>query len=76
MTRYLSVKESAAKAQVDPNTVRRWLDNPDVPLTKYKTLNGRVQIESSELDAWLAERMRPRAVQVPTSSPAVTGIAS
>jgi hypothetical protein len=42
---FLSVNQAAEKAGVAPGSVYRWLDNPDVPLTRHKTATGRVLIE-------------------------------
>lgn len=49
---YLTVKQAAAVAHVDPNTVRRWMTAEK--LTKYK-IHGRVLVDASEL----AEQIQP-----------------
>jgi hypothetical protein len=56
--------------------VYRWLDDPDVPLTKHKTGNGRVWISEAESEAWLATRNTPIVVSHAAQSPAATGRAS
>jgi hypothetical protein len=73
---FLSVNQAAEKAGVAPGSVYRWLDNPDVPLTRHKTATGRVLIEERELDAWLRMRSTPVVVTLPAASPAVSGVAS
>lgn len=45
---YLTVKQTAAAAHVDPNTVYRWLAAGK--LTKYK-IEGRVLVDADELSA-------------------------
>lgn len=45
---FLTVRQAADKAQVDPNTVRRW--QTAGKLTKYK-IEGRVLVDAAELDA-------------------------
>lgn len=45
---YLTVKQAAAIAHVDPNTVYRWLAAGK--LTKYK-IEGRVLLDQAELNA-------------------------
>ena len=76
MEGFLTVNEAAARAQVAPGSVRRWLDDPDVPLTKHKTANGRVRVSRDELDAWNRARHTPIVVSIPAGSPVVTGAAS
>ncbi len=74
MEGFLTVAQVAARAKVHTGSVYRWLDDPDVPLTKHKAGNGRVWIPEAEVTAWLAARNT--LVVVPASSPAVTGAAS
>lgn len=76
MEGFLTVNEAAERTGVAPGSVRRWLDDPDVPLTKHKTATGRVLVEERELDAWDRARRTPVIVTVPAASPAVSGIAS
>lgn len=71
MEGFLTVAQVAERAEVHPGSVYRWLDDPDVPLTKHKTANGRVLIPEAEADAWIARRNTP--VVVPATSPAPTG---
>jgi predicted site-specific integrase-resolvase len=73
---FLTVDESAERTGVAPGTVRRWLDDPRVPLTKHKTANGRVMVEERELDAWDRARRTPVIVTLAAASPAVSGVAS
>lgn len=74
MEGFLTVAQVAARAEVHPGSVYRWLDDPDVPLTKHKTANGRVLIPEAEAEAWI--RMRNTPIVVSAASPAVTGVAS
>lgn len=71
MEGFLTVDEAADKAKVAPGSVRRWLDDPKVPLTKHKAGNGRVRVSEAELDEWL--RARDTLTVVPATSPAATG---
>jgi predicted site-specific integrase-resolvase len=68
---FLTVAQVAERAEVHPGSVYRWLDDPDVPLTKHKTANGRVLIPEAEANAWIERRNTP--VVVPATSPASTG---
>lgn len=74
MEGFLTVAQVAARAKVHTGSVYRWLDDPDVPLTKHKAGNGRVWIPEAEVDAWL--ETRNTLVVVPAVSPIVTGAAS
>lgn len=74
MEGFLTVAQVAARAKVHTGSVYRWLDDPDVPLTKHKAGNGRVWIPEAEVNAWLDARNT--LVVVPAASPAVTGVAS
>lgn len=74
MEGFLTVAQVAARAKVHTGSVYRWLDDPDVPLTKHKSGNGRVWIPEAEVDAWL--KTRNTLVVVPATSPVVTGAAS
>lgn len=73
MQGFVTVSQVAAHAGVHVQTVYRWLEDPDVPLTKHKSSNGRVWIPKEEADAYLAARMTPVPVIVPATSPAPTG---
>jgi len=48
---YITVKQAADAAHVDPNTVRRWMTAGK--LTKYK-IEGRVLVDADELDRKIA----------------------
>lgn len=74
MEGFLTVAQVAQRAGVHTGSVYRWLDDPDVPLTKHKAGNGRVWIPEAEADAWIAARNT--LVIVPATSPAVTGVPS
>lgn len=74
MEGFLTVAQVAARAKVHTGSVYRWLDDPDVPLTKHKAGNGRVWIPEAEVDKWLATRNT--LTVVPAASPVVTGAAS
>lgn len=74
MEGFLTVAQVAARADVHTGSVYRWLDDPDVPLTKHKSGNGRVWIPEAEVDAWL--KTRSTLTVVPAASPVVTGAAS
>lgn len=76
MEGFLTVREAAVKAKVAQGSVYRWLDDPEVPLTRHKTGNRRVLINEAELDAWIRLRNTPIIVSVPAASPVVTGVAS
>jgi hypothetical protein len=69
---FLTVDQVAFLAEVHPGSVYRWLDNPDVPLTKHKTPNGRVRILRTEAEEWI--RMRNTPIVVSAGSPAATGV--
>jgi excisionase family DNA binding protein len=73
---FLSVNQAAEKAKVATGSVYRWLDDPNVPLTRHKTANGRVRIREAELDAWLRMRDTPVVVSLQAASPVVSGAAS
>lgn len=74
MEGFLTVAQVAALAGVHPGSVYRWLDDPEVPLTKHKTRGGRVLIPETEAEAWV--RLRNTPVVVSAASPAVTGATS
>ena len=74
MEGFLTVAQVAARAEVHTGSVYRWLDDPDVPLTKHKKGNGRVYIPEAEADAWIAARNS--LTVVPAGSPAPTGTPS
>lgn len=76
MEGFLTVRETAERAEVAQGTVYRWLYSHEVPLTKHKTATGRVLVEERELDAWLAARNTPVVVPVSAASSALTGIPS
>jgi hypothetical protein len=69
---FLTVAQVADLAEVHPGSVYRWLDDPDVPLTKHKTANGRVRIPRAEAETWV--RLRNTPVVVSAASPAVSGV--
>jgi excisionase family DNA binding protein len=48
---YITVKDAAEAAHVDPNTIRRWMTAGK--LTKYK-IEGRVLVDRAELAAKIA----------------------
>lgn len=62
MEGFLSPRQAAERSDVTPTSMYRWLDNPDVPLTKHKTGDGRVWVNVEELDAWNKARRTPVAV--------------
>jgi excisionase family DNA binding protein len=70
---FLTVAQVAARHGVHTGTVYRWLDDPDVPLTKHKSGNGRVWISETESEKWLVARNTPVVVTISAASPAVTG---
>lgn len=74
MEGFLTVAQVASRAGVHTGSVYRWLDDPDVPLTKHKAGNGRVWIPEPEVTAFLAARNT--LTVVPATSPAVTGAPS
>ena len=74
MEGFLTVAQVAARAGVHTGSVYRWLDDPDIPLTKHKAGNGRVWIPEAEVDAFL--KARNTLVVVSAASPDVTGAAS
>ncbi|WP_086559902.1 helix-turn-helix domain-containing protein [Streptomyces africanus] len=76
MEEFLTVAQVADLAGVHPGSVYRWLDDPDVPLTKHKTPNGRVRIPRREAEEWARLRNTPVVVDVSAASPALTGITS
>lgn len=76
MEGFLTVAQVAARHGVHTGSVYRWLDDPDVPLTKHKTGNGRVWISEQESEAWRVARTTPLVVEVSAASPALTGVAS
>jgi excisionase family DNA binding protein len=48
---YMTVRQAADAAHVDPNTIRRWMTAGK--LTKYK-IEGRVLVDQAELDRKIA----------------------
>lgn len=62
MEGYLTVRQTAERAEVAPGSVYRWLDDPNVPLTKQKTATGRVLISEEEVEAWVRLRNTPVVV--------------
>lgn len=50
---------AARRAGVSQGTIRRWLDDPDVPVRKYQDAQKRVWIKVSELDAFNVRRNTP-----------------
>ena len=74
MEGFLTVAQVAARAKVHTGSVYRWLDDPDIPLTKHKSGNGRVWIPEAEVDEWL--KTRNTLTVVPAASPGVTGSGS
>lgn len=62
MEGFLTVRQTAERAEVAPGSVYRWLDDPDVPLTKQKTATGRVLISEAEVDEWIRLRNTPIVV--------------
>lgn len=48
---YMTVKDAAEAAHVDPNTIRRWMTAGK--LTKYK-IEGRVLVDADELNRKIA----------------------
>jgi predicted DNA-binding transcriptional regulator AlpA len=71
---YLTVAQVASRAEVHTGSVYRWLDDPDVPLTRHKDGSGRVWIPEAEADAWIATRNT--LTVVPAAAPAATGVTS
>jgi predicted site-specific integrase-resolvase len=48
MTREWTVKEFAAREQVDPRTVRRWISKGAIPARDVRrTLGGRIRISAA-----------------------------
>lgn len=76
MDGYVTVNQAADRAEVATGSVYRWLDDPNVPLDRHKTANGRVRISEEQLDAWIRARNTPVVVSLRTESPVVTGAAS
>lgn len=76
MEGFLTVRQTAERADVAPGTVYRWLDDPDVPLNKHKTGSGRVFVPEAEVDAWIKRRNTPIVVSIAAQSPVVSGAAS
>ncbi|MFD8226923.1 helix-turn-helix domain-containing protein [Streptomyces massasporeus] len=76
MEEFLTVGQVADLAKVHTGSVYRWLDDPDVPLTKHKTANGRVRIPKAEAEAWVRLRDTPVVVTLSAGSPVATGAPS
>ena len=53
---FITVEGAARLAGVAPGTIRRWLADPDVPVTKYTTGSGRVWIDRNQVIAYRAPR--------------------
>lgn len=62
MQGFLTVAQVARLAGVTPKTVRQWLDDPKVALTKHKSGNGRVWVAEAEAQQWNDLRSTPVAV--------------
>lgn len=62
MEGFLTVQQTAERAKVAPGSVYRWLDDPNVPLTKQKTAAGRVLISEAEVEEWIRLRNTPIVV--------------
>lgn len=73
MEGFLTVAQVAARARVHTGSVYRWLDDPDVPLTRHRSGNGRVWIPEAEVNAFI--EARDTLVAIPAASPAPTGSA-
>lgn len=56
---FITVAGAARLAGVSQGTVRRWLDDPRVPVTKYTDGSGRVWADRNEVLA----HTRPRPVE-------------
>jgi excisionase family DNA binding protein len=66
---YLTVREAAARAGVEEQTVRRWLRDARVPLSRYRVGQRGVRISEAELSAFLAPRPAPEPYAVPSVRP-------
>lgn len=66
MEGFVTVNQAAGRAKVAPGSVYRWLDNPEVPLDRHKTANGRVLISEAQLEEWIRLRTTP-VVEAPAS---------
>lgn len=46
---FITVAGAARLAGVSEGTVRRWMDDPDVKVTKYRDGSGRVWVDRNEI---------------------------
>lgn len=59
---FVTVAGAARLAGVSQVTIRRWMDDPDIKVTKYKDDRGRVYADRNEITA------RTKPVPVPEAS--------
>jgi excisionase family DNA binding protein len=52
--KYLTLEQVAEELQVRPQTVRMWLDDPEIGLRGYQ-LGKLIRIRRDELDAWIEQ---------------------
>jgi excisionase family DNA binding protein len=67
---FLTVRESAIRAGVEEQTIRRWFRDERVPLNRYRVGPRGVRVKEAELEALLAPRPAPAPYAAP-GTPAV-----
>lgn len=64
-TGFLTVRETAIRAGVTTQTVRRWFRDPNVPINRYRSGQRGVLVSEKELDAFLSPRPAPEPYAAP-----------
>jgi excisionase family DNA binding protein len=62
---FLTVPEAAARAGVEPQTVRRWFRDERVPINRYRVGARGVRVSEVELDAFLGPHPAPAPYAAP-----------
>ena len=53
--KYLTLEQVAEELQVTPQTVRLWLDDPDVALRGYQFGGRVIRIRRADLETWIEQ---------------------
>lgn len=63
---FLTVREAAARAGVEEQTIRRWFRDERVPVNRYRVGPRGVRVSEEELEAYLSPRPAPVPYNVPS----------